>query len=63
MWDAVVEKGRLTEVGNGLRPGAVVLLHFTPHLERDLRAAVAALRRAGLTPANLAHYLPAPSVR
>lgn len=58
MWDAVVEDGRLTEVGNGLRPGAIVLLHFTPNLAEDLRAAVRAMRRAGLTPADLADYLP-----
>jgi peptidoglycan/xylan/chitin deacetylase (PgdA/CDA1 family) len=61
MWDAVVEDGRLTEVGNGLRPGAIVLLHFTPRLEKDLRAAVRALRKAGLAPADLADYLPPPS--
>lgn len=58
MWDAVVENGRLTGIGNGLRPGAVLLLHFTPRLEKDLRAAVKAMRKAGLTPANLADYLP-----
>jgi peptidoglycan/xylan/chitin deacetylase (PgdA/CDA1 family) len=58
MWDAVVEDGRPTEVGNGLRPGAILLLHFTPQLERDLRAAVRAMRKAGLTPADLAEYLP-----
>jgi peptidoglycan/xylan/chitin deacetylase (PgdA/CDA1 family) len=58
MWDAVVEDGRLTGIGNGLQPGAIVLLHFTPRLEKDLRAAVKALRAAGLTPANLADYLP-----
>lgn len=61
MWDAVVEDGRLTEVGNGLRPGAIVLLHFTPRLEKDLKAAVKAMRKAGLTPADLADYLPPPS--
>lgn len=61
MWDAVVEDGRLTEVGNGLRPGAIVLLHFSPRLEDDLRAAVKAMRKAGLTPADLADYLPAPT--
>lgn len=62
MWDAVVEDGRLSTVGNDLRPGAVVLLHFTPRLEKDLKAAVKAMRKAGLTPANLADYLPpAPS--
>jgi peptidoglycan/xylan/chitin deacetylase (PgdA/CDA1 family) len=61
MWDAVVQDGRLTEVGGRLRPGSVVLLHFTPDLERDLRTAVQAIRRAGLRPADLADYLPAPA--
>jgi peptidoglycan/xylan/chitin deacetylase (PgdA/CDA1 family) len=60
LWDAVVEDGRLTEAGGGLRPGAVVLLHFTPDLEKDLRSAVRAIRKAGLRPADLADYLPAP---
>ena len=61
MWDAVVEHGRVIRSGAGLRPGAsVVLLHFTPDLEKDLRAAVRAIRRAGLRPADLADYLPAP---
>lgn len=58
MWDAVVADGRLTEVGNGMRPGAIVLLHFTPRLEKDLRAAVKEIRGAGLRPASLADYLP-----
>ena len=58
LWDAVVENGRLTEVGNGLRPGSVILLHFTPNLEKDLKAAVRAARAAGLRPADLASYLP-----
>jgi peptidoglycan-N-acetylglucosamine deacetylase len=59
MWDAVVEDGRLVEAGDGLRPGSIVLLHFTPSLEKDLKAAVRAIRRAGLAPASLADYLPA----
>jgi peptidoglycan/xylan/chitin deacetylase (PgdA/CDA1 family) len=63
MWDAVVEDGRLVEVGNGLRPGSVILLHFTPNLVRDLKAAVRAARAAGLKPADLTDYLPAPSPR
>jgi hypothetical protein len=60
MWDAVVDDGRLTEAGAGLRPGSVVLLHFTPGLEKDLRTAVRAIRKAGLQPADLADYVPAP---
>lgn len=58
LWDAVVQNGRLAEVGNGLRPGSVILLHFTPDLEKDLKAAVRAARKAGLRPADLAAYLP-----
>lgn len=61
MWDAVVENGRLSHAGGALRPGAVVLLHFTPDLARDLKAAVRAIRSAGLQPADLAAYLPSPA--
>ena len=57
LWDAVVEKGRVTSPA-GLRPGSVLLLHFTPDLERDLKAAVRAIRDAGLRPADLSDYLP-----
>ncbi len=61
MWDAVVDKGRLTQAGKGLGPGSIILLHFTPNLEKDLKAAVRAARKAGLAPANLDDYLPAPA--
>jgi peptidoglycan/xylan/chitin deacetylase (PgdA/CDA1 family) len=61
MWDAVVDKGKVSLAGGKLTPGAIVLLHFTPNLEGDLKAAVRAIRKAGLTPANLADYLPAPA--
>lgn len=57
MWNAVVERGRLTRAGGELQPGDIVLLHFTPNLEKDLRTAVRAARKAGLTVANLADYL------
>jgi peptidoglycan/xylan/chitin deacetylase (PgdA/CDA1 family) len=57
LWDAVVEKGRVTTTGS-LRPGSVLLLHFTPNLERDIKAAVRAIREAGLRPADLGAYLP-----
>jgi len=59
LWDAVVADGRLSVTGAELRPGAVVLLHFTPDLEKDLRVAVRAIRDAGLVPADLAEYRPA----
>ena len=58
LWNAVVENGRLSRAGGALRAGDIVLLHFTPHLEKDLRAAVRAAHAAGLAPASLADYLP-----
>ncbi len=61
MWDALVEDGRLSQAGRGLQPGSIILLHFTPNLEKDLKAAVRAARKAGLVPANLDDYLPAPA--
>ncbi len=60
MWDAVVDGGSISISSGELRPGSIVLLHFTPDLEKDLKAAVRAIRKAGLTPADLADYLPAP---
>ncbi|MBI1350561.1 MAG: polysaccharide deacetylase family protein [Actinomycetales bacterium] len=61
MWDAVVQNGHVTVSGGKLGPGAVILLHFNDHLEKDLKAAVKAIHKAGLRPANLADYLPAAS--
>jgi peptidoglycan/xylan/chitin deacetylase (PgdA/CDA1 family) len=58
MWDAVVENGKVSVSGGDLEPGSIVLLHFTDRLEKDLKAAVKAIRKAGLAPANLADYLP-----
>ncbi len=61
LWDATVHDGRVQFANGRLRPGSILLLHFTPDLARDLRAAVRAVRAAGLTPASLAEYLHAPS--
>ncbi|MGK5637475.1 polysaccharide deacetylase family protein [Streptomyces sp. URMC 126] len=41
-----------------LRPGDVVLLHFTPTLAADLTRALTAARDAGLVPAPLRAYAP-----
>lgn len=57
MWNAVVDKGRLTRAGGELQAGDIVLLHFTPNLERDLRTVLREARRAGLTIADLSSYL------
>lgn len=59
MWDATVNDGRVRYANGRLKPGSILLLHFVPDLERDLKAAVKAIRAAGLEPANLADYLPA----
>lgn len=58
MWNAVVDKGRLSVPGGKLRAGDIVLLHFTKDLARDLKVAVKALHKAGLRPASLADYIP-----
>ena len=58
MWDAVVDKGKLSVPGGTLRIGDIVLLHFTNDLARDLRVAAKAMHRAGLRPASLAQYIP-----
>ena len=61
MWDAVVDGGRLTtRYGGGLKPGSVILLHYTANLAVDLKVAVTAARSAGLRPADLADYLTSP---
>lgn len=61
MWDALVDGGPLiTSDGGPLRPGSIILLHYTHSLERDLRVAVKAARAQGLVPADLADYLTAP---
>lgn len=58
MWDTVIEGGRVSYRDGRLRPGSIVLLHFGPDLERDLRTALRVARSAGLQPADLAAYLP-----
>lgn len=57
MWDASVNRGRVAMARGELRPGSILLLHFRPELAKDLQAAVAAIRAAGLEPANLGDYL------
>ena len=64
MWDTVVEQGRISyRYGDGLKPGSVILLHYSANLAVDLKVAVSAARARGLHPANLADYLTAPPKR
>jgi hypothetical protein len=58
MWDTVIEDGRVSYRDGRLRPGSIMLLHFGPDLEKDLRTALRIARKAGLRPADLAAYLP-----
>lgn len=61
MWDAVVDRGRLTTWnGQRLSRGSIILLHFGPNLKSELRLAVRAARAQGLTVAPLEEYLRAP---
>ena len=61
MWDTVVERGRISyRFGDGLRPGSVILLHYSSNLAVDLKVAVTAARARGLKPANLSDYLTPP---
>jgi peptidoglycan/xylan/chitin deacetylase (PgdA/CDA1 family) len=61
MWDAYVWFGRIAFKDGELKPGSIILLHFTSSLPNDLRIAMRLITRAGLTPANLADYLLPPS--
>ena len=64
MWDTVVEQGRISyRYGDGLKPGSVILLHYSANLAADLKVAVSAARARGLRPANFADYLTAPVKR
>lgn len=58
MWDTVVDRGRVSFREGRLRKGSIMLLHFLPDWERDLKIALRIARNAGLRPANLDDYLP-----
>jgi len=62
MWDSIVERGKVAyREGRTLRPGSIILMHFTPDLAKDLQLAHRLIRKAGLKPANLDDYLPRPT--
>jgi hypothetical protein len=58
MWDALIDNGKIRYADVKLRPGSIILLHFTKDLNRNLILAVKKIREAGLEPANLDDYLP-----
>jgi hypothetical protein len=47
--------------GSTFQPGDILLVHWRPHLARDLPVALDAIKAAGLHPAALQDYLPRPS--
>lgn len=57
-WDVSVNSGRLSFAsGHQLRPGDIILMHFTPNIRRDFAAALAAARQQGFTVRRLEDYL------
>jgi peptidoglycan/xylan/chitin deacetylase (PgdA/CDA1 family) len=58
MWDASIGNGNISYADQKLRPGSIILMHFTTTLKKDLKLAVKKIREAGLEPANLDDYLP-----
>ena len=58
MWEAKIGSGKISYADSRLRPGSILLMHFSPKLKRDLKIAVKEIRDAGLAPANLDDYLP-----
>lgn len=58
MWSALVEHGAMHyQIGDKLRAGDIVLMHFTPSFAADLEAFAAASRDAGLQPQLLDDWL------
>lgn len=57
-WDVTVNSGRLAyAVGDRLRPGDIILMHFTPNIRTDFAAAMSAVQAAGLHVRRLEDYL------
>lgn len=57
-WDVTVNGGRLAyAIGDRLRPGDIILMHFTSHVRRDFAAALAAARAHHLKIGRLENYL------
>ena len=57
-WDVSVNSGRLAFAsGHQLRPGDIILMHFTANIRRDFAAALDAARQQGLTVRRLEDYL------
>ncbi len=58
MWGVVIGKGKVAYRNKGITKGSIILLHYDRDLKRNLRLAMKKIKAAGLTPGNLATYLP-----
>lgn len=57
-WDVTVNSGKLAyAVGDHLRPGDIILMHFTKKILTDFTAAMSAIHAAGLHVRQLEDYL------
>jgi peptidoglycan/xylan/chitin deacetylase (PgdA/CDA1 family) len=57
-WDVTVNSGKLAyAVGDHLRPGDIILMHYTQNILTDFTAAMSAIRAAGLHVRRLEDYL------
>lgn len=57
-WKALVQNGAIEyQAASSLRPGDIVLMHFTPAFKQDLQAFIAASKAAGLQPQLLEDWL------
>ena len=58
MWNVQIYRGKISMSGRkSLSPGDIVLLHYTPNLESDLKLLLKKMKQAGLQPALLRDYL------
>lgn len=62
-WQGTMNDGvlRLQHPGP-MQPGDIILMHFRPDLRQNLEVLLRAAKQAGLIPAPLEQYLPAPPV-
>jgi peptidoglycan/xylan/chitin deacetylase (PgdA/CDA1 family) len=58
MWKETINAGIVRyQVGNKVRPGDIMLMHFRPTVVQDFLAGLQAIHDAGLTPALLEDYI------
>lgn len=60
MWTAEAKNGVMEYQNGGLKPGDIVLMHFTPHFTSDLQAFIDAQNAAGLHTELLENWLDKP---